>query len=164
MNCNCKSYLVEPNEFLFFMIHECVHVIYERHHQVLPLSEVVFPAQWRSYFNLWTQNEGYAVYAPLQLRRELDYLAERDYRALFDPKQLETHREEFFKVLELLQQARPLTLDEYHEACFGPMRLTYRVGCDLIMRIEREFGKDGVRKAFDLDGDRFMELYKYLMI
>jgi hypothetical protein len=163
MNCNCESYLVEPCEFLFYIFHECVHVIYERHHRVQPLSEVVTLAQWRSYFNLWTQNEGYAVYAPLQLRRELGYLAEHDYRVLFDPKQLEAHREVFLETFASFQQDRPLSSDAYLESCFGSMRLTYRIGCELIRRIESEYGMEAVREAFYLDGDRFMARYKCLI-
>jgi hypothetical protein len=163
MNCNNESYLVEPYEFLFFIIHECVHIIYERHHQVRPLSKVVTGAQWRSYFNLWTQNEGYAVYAPLQLRRQLGYLAERDYRVLFDPKQLKAHREVFLKTLNRYQQDQPLSSDEYLESCFGSMRLTYRIGCELIRRIESEYGREAVREAFYLDGDCFMDSYKCLI-
>ena len=164
MNCNCESYLVEPYEFLFFIIHECVHIIYERHHQVPPLSEVVSMAQWRSYFNLWTQNEGYAVYAPLQLRLELGYLAERDYRVLFDPKQLKIHREAFLETLNGFQQDQPLTPDECIESSFGSMRLTYRMGCELIRCIENKYGKQAVCKAFYLDGDHFIDMYKCLIM
>ncbi len=163
MNCNVESYLVEPEEFLFFIIHECVHVIFERHHQVRPLSEVVSSDQWRSYFNLWTQNEGYAVYAPLQLRRESGHLAERDYKVLFDPLQLEAHRKAFLGTLDILEQDRSLTPDEYLECCFGSMRLTYRMGCELIRRIESEYSREAVRAAFYLDSDLFIDRYKCLI-
>ncbi len=64
MNANHGPYLAEPQEFLFYLIHECVHVIYERSHHVPALVEVESPAEWLAYFRLWLQNEGYAVYAP----------------------------------------------------------------------------------------------------
>ncbi len=90
MNLNCAAYLEVPLEFLFYALHECVHVIYERSHHLPTLPEVRTPAEWRSYFNLWTQNEGFAVYGPLRLREKLGGLGERDYRVLFDAPQLET--------------------------------------------------------------------------
>ena len=74
MNLNGEPYFAEPDEFLYFIIHECVHVIYEWHHTVPPLRNVVTADQWLSYLKLWVQNEGYAVYAPLQLRQEHDHL------------------------------------------------------------------------------------------
>lgn len=163
MNCNCRSYLDEPNEFLFFIIHECVHVIYERHHRIKPLVEVISPAQWLSYYHLWVQNEGYAVYVPLRLRLELGGMADRDYRVLSDPEQLEAHRLAFLETLQSLQKEIPHSRDEYIDSCFGPMRLTYRIGCELIRRIENRHGRDAVREAFYMDGDRFIETYKHLL-
>jgi hypothetical protein len=163
MNCNHKAYLDEPAEFLFYTIHECVHVIYERHHRVPPLNEISSPAEWRSYYNTWVQNEGFAVYAPLGLRFEMGCLAERDYRVLFDPGQLEAHRLAFLAALEKLRREQPLTRDEYLETCFGAGRLTYRMGCEIIRRIERVEGLSGVQAAFYLDGDGFMQKFQPLV-
>ena len=67
------------------------------------------------------------------------------------------------KPLDRLQQDKQLTQDEYLECCFGPMRLTYRMGCELIRRIESVYGREAVRDAFYLDGDRFLETYKGLL-
>lgn len=163
LNCNTLAYLDEPMEFLFFIIHECVHVIYEHCHRVPALSEVASPADWRSYFNLWVQNEGFAVYAPLALREQMGYLADRDYRVLFDAGQLNAHRVTFLHVLEAFQSEAPQALDELLETCFGDRRLTYRMGCELIRRIERQHGLDAVRAAFLLDGDSFIADHQHLL-
>jgi hypothetical protein len=163
MNCNHSPYLSEPREFLFFVIHECMHVIYERCHRVPPLADVNSPADWRAYFNLWVQNEGFAVYAPLYLRLEMGCLRERDYAVVFDRGELETLRLSFLKVLDALEQDDPLSRDEYLEACFGPTRLTYRIGCELVGRIESTGGLEAVRRAFYLDADRFMREYRNLL-
>ncbi len=163
MNCNHSSYLADPREFLFFIIHECMHVVYERCHHVPSLAEVDSPAEWRSYFNLWVQNEGFAVYAPLYLRLEMDCLHERDYTVVLNPSELDPLRLSFLKVLDMLEQERPLSRDEYLEACFGPMRLTYRIGCELLGRIESIGGVEAVRRAFYLDADRFMGEYRNLL-
>ena len=37
MNLNQRKYLEEPNEFLYYMIHEATHVVFERHH---PLPDI----------------------------------------------------------------------------------------------------------------------------
>ncbi len=161
-NCNVASYLAEPSEFFFYTIHECAHVLYERSHAIPPLSAVVSPTAWRSYFNLWFQNEGFAVFAPLRLRQERGRLEERDYRVLYNPAELEKQRLAFWEVLAALDSGRPLTREEYLEACFGDRRLTYRLGCELLRRIEKSLGREAVRQAFYLEGDEFMERYQLL--
>ncbi len=163
LNLNVPSYLENPDEFLFYSLHECVHVLYERSHPLAPLAEVNSPEEWRSYFNLWLQNEGYAVYAPLGLRERRNALAVRDYDVLFDPARLEAHRRAFFETLRRLDQEPPLSRQDYLEYCFGSQRLTYRLGCKLIRRIEKVHGLEAVRDAFYLDGDAFFERYRALL-
>ncbi len=163
MNLNHKSYLSEPNEFLFFMVHECIHVIYERCHRVPALAEVSSPAEWRSYFNLWLQNEGYAVYAPFRLRQALGFLDERDYRVLLDAGQLDALRASFLKVLRALESDALLPAEQYLDYCFGEKRLSYRIGCELVRRIEEHYGMEAVTRAFYLSGDAFVKEYRHLL-
>jgi hypothetical protein len=137
--------------------------MYERHHSIPTLAEVNTPAEWRSYFNLWTHNEGFAVYAALHIREEFGHLNERDYQVLFDAAKLEHHRLAFLNALESLQSEALLPRDEYLEICFGDMRLTYRLGCELLRRIARVHGQESIQQAFLLNSDRFMESYKYLL-
>ena len=160
MNCNHVPYLDEPLEFLFYIIHECVHVVYERHHHVPALAEVQTPVQWRRYFALWMQNEGFAVYAPLRLRQVHGYLDERDYRVLCDEDQMNLLRLSLLDVLRQLDSDEPLTRAEYLECCFGDQRLTYRMGCALIQRIEDEHGMQAVRQAFTMDGEAFLASWR----
>jgi hypothetical protein len=163
LNCSHAGYLEAPQEFLFYMIHECVHVIYERSHHVPGLSDIASPAGWRAYFNLWLQNEGYAVYAPLALRRARGGLAEGDYQVLMDPDRLEAHRLTLLEAWKVLQNEASLPPGPYLEICFGPQRLTYRMGCELIRRIERVHGMKVVRQAFYLSGDEFVGMYASLL-
>jgi len=78
MNLNHLPYLRQPEEFLFYLIHECTHVIYERGHEVAKLEAVQSPREWQDYFALFLQNEGFAVYAPWDLRRARGGLADAD--------------------------------------------------------------------------------------
>jgi hypothetical protein len=164
MNLNCPAYLDEPMEFLFYAIHECTHVLYERRHPIPILADIHTPAEWRSYFNLWTQNEGFAVYAPLRLREKLGYLNERDCRILFDGQALEFHRLEYLSAFERLLDETPLEREAYLEICFGDRRLTYRLGCELLRRMNHANGLAAMQSAFFMDGDEFMERYKCLLL
>jgi hypothetical protein len=163
MNCNYQPYLEQPLEFMFFIIHECVHVIYERHHAIPRLEEVTLPEDWLSFFGLWVQNEGYAVYTPFHLREKMGHMDERDYRVLSAPDELEAHRLLFLQKLGELERMQPMARDEYMETCFGARRLTYRIGCEMIRRIERTYGKAAVQDAFMLEGKAFVQRYKHLM-
>lgn len=164
LNVNHAPYLAQPREFLFYAIHECTHVIYERSHRLPGLEEIVSPADWRGYFNLWLQYEGYAVYAPLARRVREGCLADGDYRALMNPTQLEAHRQELLATLDALRSETPRPHEQYLEICFGPQRLTYRMGCELIRRIERAYGMQAVRQAFYMSGDEFVGKYIALLI
>lgn len=163
MNCNCRSYLDQPQEFLFYLVHESTHVIYARSHRLPGLQEIRTPAEWRAYFDLWLQYEGYAVYAPLALRQKRDGLGERDYQVLVDPEQLEAHRRALLTAWQTLQSDIPLSREQYLEICFGEQRLTYRMGCELIRRIARDYGLQAVRRAFYLSGEAFVAQYGDLL-
>lgn len=159
MNLNVEAYLENPMELLFYAVHECVHVLYERNHFIPALKDVNSPKQWCSYFNLWTQNEGFAVYGALRLRERLGALQERDYQVLSDPSQLEIHRKTFLENYHRLIQEKTLCKEDYLEICFGDMRLTYRIGCELLRRVENKFGRVAIHKALLMDPDQFMAKY-----
>jgi hypothetical protein len=163
LNINYASYLDEPFEFLAYAIHECVHVVFERAHRIPRLAQVLAPAQWRSYFNLWTQNEGYATYVPLEFRQEHHLLDEADYRAILDPQQALADRTAYQEAIHWLAREVQATRNEYLETCFGSKRLTYRIGCQTIRRIEKSAGIEGARQAFYLDSDQFVARYARLL-
>lgn len=164
MNLNVETYLENPIEFLFYAVHECVHVLYERHHDIPALKDVNTPEQWRSYLNLWTQNEGFAVYGALRLRERLGGLQERDYQVLTDPTQLDIHRKTFLENYHRLIHEKMLRQEDYLEICFGDMRLTYRIGCELLRRVENKFGSVAIHAAFLMDHDQFMDQYLELLL
>jgi hypothetical protein len=163
MNLNWPPYLADPLEFLFYLLHEVVHVIYERHHPIPAFRQVTTPRDWEAYFGLWTQNEGYAVYAPLRLRMEMERMGDRDYQALLNQDTLREHIEDFLEVRRSLKSEKELGQNEYLEAIFGSKRLTYRVGCELVRRIRKIHGEGEVRRAFYLNGDEFLEEYINLL-
>lgn len=162
MNLNWNQYLNNPHEFLYYMIHEVFHVLYERIHRIPPLKAVVTPEHWLSYFTLFVQNEGYAVYAPFNLRVKRGHLTDQDYVVLCSKKRIGKHIEMFMKTRHLLEH-KALSSDEYCTHVFGPERLTYRVGCELIRRIEKNYRFEAVKKGIYLDADQFFSKYKHLL-
>ncbi|HZU85917.1 MAG TPA: hypothetical protein VFF78_00450 [Anaerolineaceae bacterium] len=163
MNVNHVPYQQQPEEFLYYLIHECVHVVYERYHKVAALEQVRTAQEWQDYFALFLQNEGYAVYTPWDLRRARGHLADADYRALEDGAQMARLGTDFRAVWLALGAASDWTREQYLEQAFGDQRLTYRVGSFLIRRIEMQYGMEAVRRAFYLGGREFVEKYADLL-
>jgi len=159
MNLNTPQYLAEPFEFLYFMIHEAIHVLYERSHPVASLAEIITPRDWRRYFALWVQNEGFAVYAPYRLRVANQHLADRDYQVLQNPARLKETLQAFAQISLQLQGEQSLRMDDYLEAVFGSQRVTYRAGCEIFRSIEQRDGMPAVRTAFYLPPDDFLSRY-----
>ena len=163
MNCNCPAYLDDPSEMLYYLIHEATHVLYERAHEIPPLAAVNAPAEWRAYFNLWFHNEGYAVYTPLRLRTQQGALQERDYRVLNASTQMAAQQATYWRTVARLASSTPLAREEYLELCFGPARLTYRLGCELLRRLEQSAGLAAVQEAFWLPAEMFSAQYQALL-
>ncbi|MAT41819.1 MAG: hypothetical protein CL609_05720 [Anaerolineaceae bacterium] len=163
LNLNCVSYLNEPFEFLAYIIHECIHVIYERYHHIPNLDEVITPAQWKNYFSLWTQNEGYAVFVPYQFRLQHRLMDEPDYQVLSNSDQIKENKSAFLDVWNWLDKNEPHTQEEYLESCFGSQRLTYRVGCLIYQKIEEQGGRAATQEAFLMDWNKFLQQYMVLL-
>lgn len=166
MNLNYAPYMVCPEEFGFFIVHEAFHVVYERAHPVAPLSSINSPEEWLSYFEMWVQNEGGATYAPLASRLESGFLADAfgDYGVVTDTGQMREHLADFLHTLTLLGDARSMSRDEHIELLFGSKRLTYRVGCELARRIERSGGLVALQAALRVDGTHFVDDNLYLLL
>lgn len=159
MNLNCQAYLDRPQEFLYYLIHETAHVLYERHQRVPALAEVQTPLDWAAYFSLWTQNEGFAVYSALGIRRQTDGLNEPDYQVLFNPARLRSTLEAFQATRARFEERINRPVDEFLESAFGDQRLTYRAGCQIFKEIEQAGGLPAVRRAWTAEPASFLTLY-----
>ena len=163
MNLNYHRFFTNPGEFFYILVHEVFHVIYEQIHPIPSMSQLLIPADWLSFFKMVAHNEGFAVYMPLAFREEDKFLEDSDYRILSDQKRLIEYIRLFKDTLELLETGPELSIREYSEHVFGVNRLTYRIGCELIRRIEAQFGIDAVRDAVYLSGEEFIDNYIYLL-
>ncbi len=161
MNLNCQAYLDRPVEFLYYLIHETAHVLYERHQHVPALAEVQTPADWAGYFSLWTQNEGFAVYSALRLRQAAGHLGDPDYQVLSDPACLRASLDGFVRVYARFQAPQSLPLEDYLEGAFGDQRLTYRAGCQIFSQIEQGGGLPAVRRAWLAQPGSFLTQYAH---
>lgn len=165
LNVNWPVYLDEPAQFGYMAIHECCHVLYSSTRPMPTLASVTSPREWYGLLSRMTQDEGFAVYTPLRLRQARGDMGNSDshpiigdYAVLADESALAEHLAKFVAVERKLAKTGcdPLSRDEYLELIFGPDRLTYRVGCEIIRRIEKVDGAGGVRRAFNLPGESFL--------
>jgi len=163
MNLNIERYLREPREFLYYLIHEAMHVVYERCHTVEQAALMTTPARQQAYFGLWVQSEGFAVYAPLRLRTENGDLADADYQTLLDPAALKDSLRICHEIRQMLQSDAPLPPDEFLRQIYGSHRVTYRVGCEILRRIEQRMGPQALKAAFLLKGEDFLEQFDSLI-
>lgn len=169
MNLNSEKYLSDPQEMLYVAIHEVFHVIYERIHKLTKLRDLHTLQQFMDFFFIMFQNEGYAVYAALRRRKKDGYMGRKqdrvlsDYVVLQDPEEMRKHIDEFLSVVDWFAELDSVDIDDFIARTFGPMRLTYRVGCELICRIEKELGVEAVRQAVYLSGSDFYSQYAYLL-
>jgi hypothetical protein len=171
LNVNWPVYLERPQEFPYMIAHEVCHVIYKR---TRPFPEIaqgltsgnLSLAGWRELFWRMTQDEGFAVYAPLSLRQRRGHLGNAsspvlyDYVVLYDEPLLQQHLAWWLQVDEMLADGSPRSPDELAEMVFGQRRLTYRVGCEMVRRIEAAEGLAGVRAAFEMAPASFVAKYR----
>jgi len=166
LNVNSPLFLEQPEEFGYLAIHESCHVLYGLSRPLPEIAGMTAGSDWCGLFSRMTQDEGFAVFSPLALRvagkaaNQLgNHPVQRDYAVLADPAALAAASASFLAVAERLstvQGARP-TREECLELIFGPERLTYRDGCEIIRRIEQAEGEAGVRRAFRLPGQLYLK-------
>lgn len=141
LNVNWGIYLDRPEELLYMMIHEATHVLYGRRQPIMDLADVRTRREWQWVFRRMTQDEGFAVYAPLALRRERGAMGDeshpilRDYQVIASPGRMAWCLERYREAARRLAGPEVMARDEYMKVVFGPHRLTYRVGCELVRRI-----------------------------
>lgn len=165
MNLNSQRYLDHPQEFLYYLIHESMHVVYENFHPIHPMTEIDTQEKQRAYFGLWVQSEGYAVYVPFRLRIQNNHMNDSDYQAFMSPARLADSIRDYKHVIEVLKTSPvPLPLPGYIELIYGENRVTYRSGCEIIRRIARVEGQAAVAKAFYLDGAAFLDQYEHYLL
>lgn len=166
LNVNWRVYLDRPQEFVYMMAHEAMHAVYGRTRP--------FPAglpaagdreAWHGLFCRLTQDEGYAVYASLAVRRRRGHLGDDSHPILFDYVVLEDQaltrasQEDWVQACALLASGGgDLGGAECLELIAGPRRLTYRTGCSIIDLLARLRGPEAVRAAFTISPSEFSAL------
>ncbi len=164
INLNSPKYLDDAQEIDFFLIHEAVHVAYERLHGPMHLEWFAQPGGLRKLVQTLIQNEGLAVYAALSPRRQAGHLQERDYLPLNQPAKLREKVKSLLELLQLLETDRPT--EAQVEEVLGRLsdeRLSYVVGCYLFQQIEQRNGLEAVREACLLPADEFIDRHLSLL-
>lgn len=173
LNVNWATYLDEPEEFGYVMIHELCHVLYQAAGRPFPgIAATQQPDDWHRLFCRMTQDEGFATWAPLAARRAAGHLGDDsnpiscDYAVLRRPAVLAEHLAAWRETERKLraggkppaEQKLPAgdapgdgpvrRREDYIELVFGPRRLTYRAGAALVRSVEAQGGQAAVRRLF----------------
>lgn len=171
LNLNEPLFAEDPRQLLYAAIHESSHVVYDRLHSFSDELSVAdlgsIDGQQRVFATLF-HTEAFATYTPLSLRRsdgamgEHDHLVSRDYAVLSDTDRLAALVEEYDASRDRLAES-VCPPDAVLEPIYGPSRLPYRVGCALLMELERERGLDAVQEAFTVSPQTFLSRYDSLL-
>jgi len=169
LNVNYPAYLEQPREFGYMLIHESSHVIYGRTRPMPDIAAARDSQGWADLFSRMTQDEGFAVYAPLALRRARGHMGDRsspvlaDYVVIADPVEMEACLSGFRETAAALAGPGQHTRHEYMEMIFGPGRLTYRAGCEIVRRAARSGGAQAVASLFRLPAEQFLAVAGHLV-
>ena len=156
-------------EFVYQAIHESTHTLYGRIHGTPNIQDLETIEDKISFFNTLLHTEGYAVYAPLRLRKEEGNLGKgnhpmlEDYQVLTDESKMIEYVEEYDSLREEFKELEELNSNELFGKTMGKKRYTYRIGSWIFKEIEDKMGMDDVRKVFYTDADEFVEDYDYLL-
>jgi len=165
LNVSWPGYLADPQEFAYMISHEVCHVVYKRTRPLPSLAESTPAGGWRQLFWRMTQDEGYAVYLSLRMRRERGHMGTidnpilADYQVIADELSTKEHLNSWVDAdLKLARGAGddPKTASDL---AFGPRRLTYRAGCAVVDRIQASEGDTAVRQAFRLPPAEYIARY-----
>lgn len=162
INLNERLYTENHAEFLYFMMHEAFHVAYERIHVIPGVGGLHTPEDWARFLDTMVQNEGYATYVALEPRQRAGHTEFGDYAVLKDPVKVQEHIARLDAVRRAILH-RPVDVGEWIKRAFGPDRLTYRVGCELVRRVRDAHGHEAVRAGVYQDGREFWQNYAHLL-
>lgn len=169
LNLNVSYEFLNPLEFLYIAIHECFHVLYEHIHTFPSFADLKDLKRRIEFFHLLTHNEGYAVYAPLNLRQKYGHLGDvsqrilDDYIVVFDEKRITKLTKKYDELVQKLNEDQKMTLENYEDQALGSERYTYRIGCTLVRLIEEKYGMSEVQEAIYLNGSDFIRKYDHLL-
>lgn len=168
LNIYNNLYIDNPTEILYWIIHESFHVLYVKFHYIKPLKKIENENEWVDLFKLYIQNEGFAVYFPLKIRKKNKHIYNKyhnsikDYSIILDKNQIEVLIRDFFITFEKIKQEK-LSKEEKINNLFCEKRFSYRIGCEIICRIENKYGISEVKNSIFLSPNDFFNKYIYLL-
>ncbi len=166
LNLNLPYYQKAPEELLYIAIHESFHAVYEKWNALPSLKEI--EADPVGAYLMIIQNEGYATWNPLELRRKNQHLGSTDYPVLADYIVIESS-ESLAEHVRLHDELLPslsrgdLDLYGFLSMAFGEMRLGYRIGCKMVDLIHAQYGMAAVREGARLDPAEYYRRYSHLL-
>jgi len=155
----------DPSEVWYYCIHELHHTLVMKDHPMPRLADVKDTRQFLKLIQYLTFLEGTAVYAAYDARARGGALAaDPDYVALENPTVMKDYEQAFFRLYQQVEgfEWRSLVdedwalLDELSEGD----RLWYRVGARMAETIDRESGREALRRAVQEGPVAFFDYYQ----
>lgn len=157
-----------PAEVWHYCIHELHHTLVMRHHPLPRLADIKDTRQFLELIQYFTFLEGTAVWAAYDARRRSGALtADPDYVALEDTAAMNGYQQAYFQLYRQIEEfaQRPLVRDDWDllERFSDGDRLWYRVGARMAETIEKESGREILRRAVEQGPIAFFEYYQRSM-
>ena len=168
VNLNEQLFFDKPEEFMFIAMHESSHVLYDRINDFPSIDNIQSVDDKITFFNTFFQTEGYAVYTPLNKRKDekmdntIHFILE-DYQVMADEEKMKESVSKYDDLKYDLKDSGEWSFEEYMKRCFGKDRLAYRVGGMMVKKIEEKEGIDEVREAFYKKPDDFVNEYNWVL-
>jgi hypothetical protein len=165
LNLAHRRFRENPAEVWYYCIHELHHTLVMKHHPLPRLADAKDTKQFLELIQYLTFLEGTAVYAAYDARGKGGALtADPDYVALESPSTMEGYERAYFQLYEQIEgfALRPLVPEDWDllEEFSAGDRLWYRVGARMAESIDRESGREVLRRAVEQGPAAFFDYYR----
>ena len=156
-----------PDEIVYFGMHELHHVGYTLIHPIPSLSDITTTDDLATLIKFLTHMEGLAVYTPLQRRTHDGCFSHEDYAVLNNPGELKQRTSRFFEILDNLisEESRSLVDSDFQlieEMSSAGTRLWYVTGAHMANTIDEELGRLSLIKTITSGYESFFSHYSEL--
>ncbi|MBS3794028.1 MAG: hypothetical protein KGY80_03980 [Candidatus Thorarchaeota archaeon] len=164
LNITHSHFSNDRRELIYLIMHELHHVAYTDYHPIYSLDDLQTTDDFMRIIRYSTQLEGFGVYTSLNRRIEENGLGHEDYQFLLNPKECTSRVEEYFDIIEVLNNEKKRELKDSDFEIMEKMsgrgsRLWYVTGAYMCKVIDEKLGRRTLTETI-IDGpDSFFEAY-----
>lgn len=155
-------YQQNPDEILYFILHELSHVVYLTYHKPLNYSLLKTRNDLLDLVRFNLLFEGLGMLFPYELRIKDENLMNFDYQSLYDPNYVAQREKRLGEIISELEKNSDQLLTERDWEFIDELsekRIWYLIGAKMTLDVENNYGRDVLIKCI-IDGTAlFFELY-----